>query len=197
MIQCIYRVAKGFVRISKADGTFEYSDIFDISRGVLQGDIFSPVAFIVGLWRIFKLYDGPNAGVALGSEPCAVHVSDLAYADDAGLVDGDARRSSDRQSSIASGSAGDAAMSVSLDRTEAVYIHRRDAVSVATETEIVEMKFGHRCSGCMRAFPAGAVFGCVGAVGAGERKAVLALDRLLTGRCSERSGKWRKRSAPW
>ena len=66
MIQCIYRVAKGCVRISKADGTFEYFNIFDISRGVLQGDIFSPVAFIVGLWRIFKLYDRPNAGITLG-----------------------------------------------------------------------------------------------------------------------------------
>ena len=40
MIQCIYRVAKGCVRISKADGTFEYSDIFDISQGVLRATFF-------------------------------------------------------------------------------------------------------------------------------------------------------------
>ena len=185
MIQCIYRVAKGCVRISKADGTFEYSDIFDISRGVFQGDIFSPVAFVVALWRIFKLYDRPNAGITLGSEPYAVHVSDLAYADDAGLVDEDAQRSSDRLSSIASGSTNDAAMSVSLDKTKAMHIHKRDTISATTKTEIVEMKFSHKCNKCMRTFPTRHGLECMKAVGAGERKTVLALDRLLTRQCNE------------
>ena len=65
MIQAIYKVAQGCVRTSKADGSYEYSDIFDINRGVLQGDIFSPVAFIVGLWKIFVLYDRPDAGISI------------------------------------------------------------------------------------------------------------------------------------
>ena len=153
MIQSIYKVAHGCVRISKADGTFEYSAIFDICRGVLQGDIFSPVAFIVGLWRIFMLHDRPNAGITLGSAPYTVHVSDLAYADDASLLDQDAPLSSDRISSIASGSTNDAAMSVSLEKTKAMHIHKRVAVSATTETEVVEMNFSHKCSKCNRTFP--------------------------------------------
>ena len=80
-------------------------------------------------------------------------MSDLSYADDAGLVDEDAQRSSDRLSSIASGSTNDAAMSVSLDKTKAMHIHKRDTVSATTETEIVEMKFSHKCNKCMRTFP--------------------------------------------
>ena len=153
MIQSIYKVAHGCVRISKADGTLEYSDVFDICRGVLQGDIFSPVAFIVGLWRIFKLHDRPNSGITLGTEPYTVHVSDLAYADDAGLVDQDVPNSSERLSGISSGSANDAAMSISLEKTKAMHIHKRNNVAATTEAEIVEMKFNHKCSKCDRTFP--------------------------------------------
>ena len=89
MIQAIYRVAQGCVRITTADGNSEFSDVFDIDRGVLQGDIFSPVAFIAGLWRIFSVHDKPGAGISLGSAPYSVHISDLAFADDAALIDQD------------------------------------------------------------------------------------------------------------
>ena len=41
LIQSIFRMASGCIRIGSS-----ISDSFDISRGVLQGDIFSPVAFI-------------------------------------------------------------------------------------------------------------------------------------------------------
>ena len=44
------------------DGAFadvgEISEPFNIERGMLQGDIFSPVSFIAGLDKIFRTHDG-------------------------------------------------------------------------------------------------------------------------------------------
>ena len=66
IIRSIFKAATGCVRIRKPDSTSVLSAAFDISRGVLQGDLWSPVAFIVGLWRIFVLHAKPNAGVRVG-----------------------------------------------------------------------------------------------------------------------------------
>ena len=68
-IQSIFNAASGCVRIRNPDGTEELLDPFEISRGVLQGDIFSPIAFIVGLWRTFTLHDLPTAGITVGDYP--------------------------------------------------------------------------------------------------------------------------------
>ena len=66
IIQSIFSVASGCVRITKPNGELELSDQFDISRGVLQGDIFSTVVtFNVGLMRTFAVHDPPNSGVRL------------------------------------------------------------------------------------------------------------------------------------
>ena len=63
------------------------SEPFDIERGVLQGDIFSPVSFIAGLDRIFRRHDISNSGVTVGTGENTVCVSKLEYADDAALID--------------------------------------------------------------------------------------------------------------
>ena len=55
IIQGIFHVAQGCVRQRSADGTFLESDMFDISRGVLQGDVFSAVAFIIGIEACFAV----------------------------------------------------------------------------------------------------------------------------------------------
>ena len=49
IVQAIFAVATGVVRLKHPDGTMTLSEPFDITRGVLQGDIFSPVAFIIYL----------------------------------------------------------------------------------------------------------------------------------------------------
>ena len=87
--------------------------------GVLQGDIFSPVAFIMGLMRTFAVHDLPNSGVEVGPLPYLVRVSSLEYADDAGLLDDSAEQASQRLSAIASGSRNDAAMEISIAKTKA------------------------------------------------------------------------------
>ena len=63
VIQSIFSVASGCVRTRNPDGSTNDSEPFDISRGVLQGDIFSPVAFIAGLMHIFRRHDIHEGGL--------------------------------------------------------------------------------------------------------------------------------------
>ena len=153
LIQSIFKVAHGCVRAQKADGTAVFSDTFEINRGVLQGDIFSPVAFIAGLWRIFCLHDVPDAGVTVGQYPNTVHISKLEYADDAGLFDGNAAEASLRITAIANGSEEDAAMSVSIPKTKGMHVHERVDVSATTEEDVIAMNFQYKCDKCSRTFP--------------------------------------------
>ena len=153
VIQAIFRVAHGCVRIRQNDGTFVHSELFDILRGVLQGDIFSPVAFIVGLWRIFSKYDIPGAGVTVGQSPYEVLVSKLEYADDAGLIDENTEVASVRLTAISDGSKADASMDVSLEKTKGLHVHKREKVSDTSEAEVEALKFKHKCPECSRTFP--------------------------------------------
>ena len=153
VIQAIFRVAHGCVRIRRNDGTFAHSEQFDISRGVLQGDIFSPVAFIAGLWRIFSKYDIPGAGVTVGQSPYDVLVSKLEYADDAGMIDENTEVASVRLTAISDGSKADAAMDVSLEKTKGLHVHKREKVSETSEAEVEAQKFKHKCPVCSRTFP--------------------------------------------
>ena len=64
----VWRIVQAiFVRIRQQDGGVAMSEPFNIDRGVLQGDIFSPVCFIAGLDRIFRLYDHVNPGMTVGT----------------------------------------------------------------------------------------------------------------------------------
>ena len=153
VIQSIFRVATGCVRIQNPDGTCVLSEPFNISRGVLQGDIFSSVAFIVALWKTFMLHDIPNAGIRVGKPPYEVEIDDLEYADDAGLLDEDTTQASQRVSSISSGSKKDASMEISIPKTKALHIHKKVCVSETTEAEIAELHLKHKCSDCSRDFP--------------------------------------------
>ena len=66
IVQAIFAAATGVVRIRQQDGVVEMSEPFNIERGILQRDIFSPMCFIAGLDRIVKLYDHVNPGVTVG-----------------------------------------------------------------------------------------------------------------------------------
>ena len=114
----------------------------------MQGDVFSAVAFIIGFWLIFKRYDVPDRGVTVGTPPYQVNNENLEYADDAGLVDNIVADSSNRLTAITDGSASDAAMSVSMDKTKAMPIHKKIAVSETQEDEVVAMSFKHKCAKC-------------------------------------------------
>ena len=108
--QAIFAAATGVVCIRQPE-----REPFNIERGVLQGDIFSPVCFIAGLDRIFRLHDHVNAGMAVGAGANTVCMSKCEYADDAALIDENAGQAAARVTSLATGSLEDAAM-INLQR---------------------------------------------------------------------------------
>ena len=103
IIQAILAAATGVVRIRQPSGDNMLSDSFNIERGVLQCDIFSPVCFIAGLDRIFRLHDVANSGMVVGEAESAILVSKFEYADDAALVDENAALASTRVTALAIG----------------------------------------------------------------------------------------------
>ena len=153
VIQSIFSAAYGYVRISNPYGTYKLSEPFDISRGVLQGDIFSSVAFIAGLMRTFILHDKPDSGVTVGIPPHQVTISKLEYADDAGLLDTNVQKASERVSAIAIGSRDDAAMDISIPKTKAMHVHKKVRVSKTETEEIAALKLKYVCPECTRDFP--------------------------------------------
>ncbi len=124
IVQAIFAAATGVVRIRQQDGGVAMSEPFNIERGVLQGDIFSPVCFIAGLDRIFRLYDHVNPGMTVGKGVHTVRMAKFEYADDAALIDEDAVQPTARVTSLAAGSIADAAMIISAKKSKVVHIHK-------------------------------------------------------------------------
>ena len=65
MFSAIYRNASACVRVTNSAGEKLYSGAFPIDRGVVQGDIFSPVVFILALAVVMARYR--NRVDAIGS----------------------------------------------------------------------------------------------------------------------------------
>ena len=135
IIQAIFTAATGVVRVRQPNGKMAMSEPFNIERGVLQGDIFSPVSFIAGLGRIFRRHDINNSGVTVGAGENAVCVSKLEYADDAALIDENVEQASARVTSIAKGSLEEAAMVISIRKSKVMHIHKKTRVSATIEAE--------------------------------------------------------------
>ena len=152
IIQGIFTAATGVVRVRQPNGKMAMSEPFNIERGVLQRDIFSPVSFIAGLDRIFRLHDISNSGVTVGAGENAVCVSKLEYADDAALIDENVEQASARVTAIAKGSLEEAAMVISIPKSKVMHIHKRTRVSATTEADVASLNLSHKCSACAREF---------------------------------------------
>lgn len=53
----IYATTMGSERVAGTQGKTVFSHTFDINRGVIQGDIISPVFFIIALDQFVQKYD--------------------------------------------------------------------------------------------------------------------------------------------
>ena len=128
------------------------SEPFNIERGVLQGNIFSPVCFIAGLDRIFRLYDHVNPGMTVGTGAHTVRMAKFDYADDAALIDEDAGQATTRVTSLAAGSLADAAMIISAKNSKVTHIHKTTRTSPTSEADVAKLNLVHTCESCTREF---------------------------------------------
>ena len=118
LFRAIYLAASATTKVQSTDGSFVMSQPFLINRGVVQGDITSPLYFILTLELILRKHDSINGK---GIQLVTMTVDTLGYADDAALLDSRANIASERVTSISIGSKRDADMEISIEiqnRTE-------------------------------------------------------------------------------
>ena len=84
IFRAIYSAATGIARVRGIDGKTIFSEAFKVRRGVIQGDIISPVPFILALDQIMQKADKKSEGVKCGS---ILRIKTLGYADDVALAE--------------------------------------------------------------------------------------------------------------
>ena len=57
IFRVIYAAAAGIARVNGTDDNYVYSGSFNVGRGVIKGDIISPVLFILALDALVQQYD--------------------------------------------------------------------------------------------------------------------------------------------
>ena len=150
VFRAIYSAAIAHVRVRDAGGRVSQSKSFPVRRGVVQGDIFSPVCFVIALECLFRRCDS-HGGLSLAG----VWIERLErlreYADDAALVDVGYEMASRRVSELARKAGEVADMEVSVPKTEFMAVHDF-AVSAAVAQDYEEQRWGHVCADCGRGF---------------------------------------------
>ena len=131
MFRAIYQAASAVTKVNDTNGKISYSDSFPIRRGVLQGDITSPIYFILALEAILRDHDCQRRGVQFGNQ--IIHT--LGYADDAALLDTTTVNASERVTSIAAGSKQDADMIINVAKTVCMHVRRQEKCSEVTDKE--------------------------------------------------------------
>ncbi len=81
------------LRLQLRGGERLHSTRVSVNRGVLQGDIPSPLCFLTALHCVFSEYGKSDAGVSL---PNGIRLSKLEYADDISMVDETVEEASSR-----------------------------------------------------------------------------------------------------
>ena len=119
IFRAVFAAAQGTTRVRGLDGNHVYSETFEVRRGVIQGDIISPIFFILALEQLFRLHDKNPIGVRVGNY---LQIGVLGYADDAALVSRKTARMSKRLTNISKGSREDADMDLHKGKTETMHV---------------------------------------------------------------------------
>ena len=124
IFRAIYAAASGIARVNGTDGKYVYSGPFNVGRGVIQGDIISPVLFILALDALVQQFDSVKGkGFKCGR---ILRLDVLGYADDVALISSTVEDMTRRLTSIANGARDNADMHVSLPKTFTHHVHKRD-----------------------------------------------------------------------
>ena len=155
LFRAIYAAAEGAVRLSSKDGKISLSKYFNVSRGVIQGDIISPIFFILALDQLIKSSDIGGTGVSVG------HINDirvLGYADDVAMTEKTVEDMTKRLTTFSDAAVAKADMQTKLAKTNSQMLGKRQRPTAATEQEIEEKKktYKHACkyvkAGCRQRF---------------------------------------------
>ena len=147
VFRSIYSAATASVRVKPQGGEAVFSRTFDVSRGVVQGDIFSPVCFVIALECLFRRCES-HGGVSLTS----VWLERLEYADDAALIDVGYEMASRKVTELETVALTQADMEISRPKTE--FMALRDfAVPAAEQRDYEEQVWQFPCADCGRGFP--------------------------------------------
>ena len=63
IFRVIYKAVTGIARVRDIDDKYEFSGTFNVCRGVIQGEIISPVLFILTLDQLIQTTDKSGNGV--------------------------------------------------------------------------------------------------------------------------------------
>ena len=150
LFRAIYKAASATTKVQGTDGTDVLSAPFPIDRGVIQGDITSPLYFILALELILRKHDNISGkGIQFGGAT----VDTLGYADDAALLDSSSGVATERVTAIARGSKQDADMEINVTKTEVMHVEEQGRTTPATNAELKAVcKFECPHAGCTRVF---------------------------------------------
>ena len=149
IFRAIYAAAEGTARVNGLHGNKIYSVHFKVRRGVIQGDIISPIFFILAMEQLFRVHDDSPAGVQVGNH---LKIGVLGYADNAALASLSPDLMSERLSSISRGSRVDADMTIHKGKTMNMIVERQEKLKPPPVEAIMatEAKYSHECEFCGR-----------------------------------------------
>ena len=140
MYRAIYRAAAAYTESLGADNKRSRCDNFNVGRGVLQGDVTSPLFFIMALELIMRCHDAASANKRVKMADIMVHL--LGYADDAVILEDGSpsgiQRVGERVNAISTGSKEDADMLLNTDKTEVMNIRNQDEVTPLLKEEALD-----------------------------------------------------------
>ena len=112
-VKAIYESAKVRVRLQCPGGKKAYSRSIPVKRGAIQGDIPSPICFLVALDKLLKDHGGLDTGIQLTID---LMLSDLEFVDDAGLANEETESATNRLTTLNAKGDEEAGMKVSIPK---------------------------------------------------------------------------------
>ena len=151
IFRAIYAAAEGVVRANGLHGKKHYNKVFKIRRGLIQGDIISPIFFILAMEYIFRTHDAGAKGYDIGKH---LRVGTLGYADDVTLISAAPEKMSKRVTQVSVGSRTDGDMHISIKKTKNMHVARNAKLPLPTiaEMKCTEASYTHECCFCGRRF---------------------------------------------
>ena len=121
---------------------------------MIQGDIPSPVCFLVALDKILREHGGIHTGIQVSEH---LLLSRLEFADDASLPNENTETASNRLTVLDQKSTEEAGMVISMAKTKVQHIRKRPRVPATTEDDVsnlpADKQFKFKCDKCSMTYP--------------------------------------------